>query len=202
MKLLFFIMVFFESMTSRANCAVLEDILDNMGNSSTGIQSTLDKSTSSAAKYKEEELENIKNTFGEEIQDTAADLIKKIPAEQVSVPVLQAVFEGIKKGYVTGEKTPRKESPRSSNLQKFEDVFMANSNPSWGIREIKKEDPDFYKFVKEQGIDKIEEAFWEQVMEILSRKIKSLDNNSKKLLEAKISIEMAMNLYKTEIGVY
>ncbi len=202
MKLLFFTLMFFESMISRANCAVLDDILDNIENASVEYQSTIDKNTLIAEKYKKEELENIKNIFGEEVQDTAADLIKKIPAEQVSIPVLNAVFEGIKKGYITGEKSPRKESPRSSNLKKLEDIFMANTSPPWGIREIRTADAHFDEFIKKQGVDKVDEAFWEQVMEVLSGNIRPLNSNIEKLLETKSSIDMAMNIYKTEIGIY
>ena len=146
MKLLFLILSLFETITTKVNSAALSDVENPT------LQLTLGAIT--IEKYKNEELENIKDTFGEEMHTSAITLIKKIPEDQISVSILHAVFEGLRRGYVSGEKSsPRKESPRSSNLKKFEEMFILNSKPRWGIREIREADPNFDEFIKKQDID-------------------------------------------------
>lgn len=195
MKLLFLILLLFEIITTKANSAALSDVENPV------LQLTLGAIT--IENYKSEELENIKDTFGEEMHTSAMALIKKIPEDQISVSVLHAVFEGLRRGYVSGEKSsPRKESPRSSNLKKFEEMFILNSKPRWGIREIREADPSFDAFIKLQDIDKINEDFWMQALEVVTKNITTLSNNFKKLSEAKSSIDMAVKIYRQQIGPY
>lgn len=188
MKLLFWTLMFLSGIISNGYSAAV-DVMRPPADLIRSPSDTID--AAAIEKFKREALASIEVGYGPEVCRIAREAIQRISKDQISIPLLQAIFDSVTRSYTVGEKSPRSATvPAPSNLQRLENI-LKEKNISTNL--------EFNEFVKGLDIEKIDSAFWNGAMVTLSKQINSGDNTAK-LKAAKLGVEMAVKLYEQQIS--